>query len=53
MTNTQAIAYAVLAFRRAKQQDLDEDAFIGLMEAFMDEYTEDEAVRMAYQKGGR
>ncbi len=52
MDNHTAIDYAVVAYRKAINQGLDENEFIALIYALMDEYTEEEIRRMAL-KGER
>lgn len=47
MDNITAINYAVVAYRKAKNQGLTESEFVSLMYALMDEYTETEISRMA------
>ncbi len=52
MDNNTAINYAVIAYRKAINQGLDENEFAALIYALMDEYTEEEIRQMA-SKGER
>lgn len=48
MNNKQAIAYAVLAYRRLQNQEHDEECFEAVMKALMDTYTESEVLKIVY-----
>jgi dihydroorotase len=50
LDNNTAISYAVVAYRKAVNQNLNENEFEALMYALMDEYTEAEISRMAKEE---
>ncbi|QIB26066.1 hypothetical protein [Caloranaerobacter azorensis] len=53
MQNLHAIAYAVLTYRRLEGQEYDEECFANVMEALMNNYTEDEVVKIVYGEEGK